>query len=64
MTGQDMHRPGASDRDEEGAERRLSRCSSDGVDMPRVVAHGGTIRVELSDEKGTCLVVGLPRRST
>ena len=63
MTGQDMHRPGASDRDEEGAEPRLLRCSSDGVDVPQVVAHGGTIRVESCEEKGTRFVIGLPRHS-
>ena len=34
MTGQDMLLPGASDRDEEGTEPRLLRCSSDGVDVP------------------------------
>ena len=63
MTGQDMHLPGASDRDEEGAEPRLLRSSSDGVDEPQVVAHGGTIRVESCEETGTRFVIGLPRHS-
>ena len=41
MTGQDMHPPGASKGDEEGAEPRPFRCSSDGVDVPQVLTAAG-----------------------
>ena len=41
MTGQDMHSPGASERDEAGAGPHLLGSSSDGVDVPEVLTAAG-----------------------
>ena len=53
MTGQDMHSPGASERDEEGAGPHLLGSSSDGVGVPEVLtAAGDTVPIsEINPEK-------------
>ena len=53
MTGQDMHSPGASERDEAGAGPHLLGSSSDGVDVPEVLtAAGETVPIsEINPEK-------------